>query len=240
MPDVSGTRILVVDDDADLRTLLRRSMELEDFEVIEAADGNAALDLVASSRPDVVLLDVNLGAIGGLEVLTQIRRTSTVPVLLVTGRQEESDRVLGLELGADDYVVKPFLPRELAARVRAVLRRTRASSPPVDNPLEYGPLVIRPAERAVLIDGREVDMPPKEFDVLVHLASEPRRVFSKEDLLAAVWASSTEWQDPATVTEHVRRLRRRIERDPAEPVWIETVRGVGYRFVPPEENPVGI
>ncbi|MGI8794036.1 MAG: response regulator [Acidimicrobiales bacterium] len=226
-----GIRILVVDDDADLRAMLRHSLELEDFVVMEAADGTTALTMTTQDRPDAVLLDLNLGVVSGLEVLTQIRRQSTVPVLLVTGRQEEADRVLGLELGADDYIIKPFLPRELAARVRAVLRRAQPGGSS-DEVLDFDRLVIRPALRTASLDGKDLEMPPKEFDVLVHLAREPRRVFSKEDLLAAVWASSTEWQDPATVTEHVRRLRRRIEDDPAEPAWIETVRGVGYRFSP--------
>lgn len=235
MPTMPGIRVLVVDDDPDLRAMLRRTLEVEDFEVIEAPDGPTALARVTQDHPRAVLLDLNLGTVSGLEVLTQIRRTSTVPVLLVTGRQDEADRVLGLELGADDYVLKPFLPRELAARVRAVLRRTSTANPPSEPLLDFGRLVIRPAERTVMLDGDEVEMPPKEFDVLVHLARAPRRVFSKEDLLGAVWASSTEWQDPATVTEHVRRLRRRIEADPASPQWIETVRGVGYRFTPPDD-----
>jgi two-component system phosphate regulon response regulator PhoB len=223
-------RVLVVDDSREARELARRALESEGFEVEEAADGGAALNSVADKEPDLVLLDLAMPGISGLEVLTQIRRSGTLPVMVLSGRGEESERVLALELGADDYVVKPFLVRELPARIRSVLRRSGGTSAPPA--LDFGPLVVRIPEREVLLDGNVVELTPREFDLLAKLASSPRRVFSRDDLLKEVWGSSLDWQDPATVTEHVRRLRRKIEEDPEQPRWIQTVRGVGYRFEP--------
>jgi two-component system, OmpR family, phosphate regulon response regulator PhoB len=223
-------RVLVVDDSREARELARRALESEGFEVDEAADGGAALTSVADKEPDLVLLDLAMPGISGLEVLTQIRRSGTLPVMVLSGRGEESERVLALELGADDYVVKPFLVRELPARIRSVLRRSGGTSAPPA--LDFGRLVVRIPEREVLLDGAVVELTPREFDLLAKLASSPRRVFSRDDLLKEVWGSSLDWQDPATVTEHVRRLRRKIEEDPEQPRWIQTVRGVGYRFEP--------
>lgn len=231
-------RLLVVDDMADTRRLVVSALSRQGFIVEEADSGAAALALVADHRPDLVLLDINMPGMSGLEVMTQLRHVHSVPVILLTGRDEENDRVLGLELGADDYVVKPFYLRELVARTRSVLRRAQATVPAVaavaPSALEFGPLSIRLAEREVLVDGRVVETTPKEFDLLVFLVSSPRAVFTRKDLLDQVWGSSTEWQDPATVTEHVRRLRKKLEADPENPVWLRTVRGVGYRFDPPE------
>lgn len=224
-------RVLVVDDSEQARQLTRAIFEREGFEVAEAADGLSALAAVESEKPDLMLLDLGMAGVSGLEVLTKLRRKSTLPVIVVTGRTEESERVVALELGADDYVVKPFLVRELPARVRSVLRRTKPAT--ADTPLVFGDLVIRLAEREVVVGDRVVETTPREFDVLVKLASAPRKVFSREELLRDVWGSSSEWQDVATVTEHVRRLRQKIEPDPSHPRWIQSVRGVGYRFEPP-------
>jgi DNA-binding response OmpR family regulator len=157
---------------------------------------------------------------------------SDIPVIMLTARAEESDRVAGLELGADDYVVKPFSPRELAARVNGVLRRTNGRQPDLPSPIVYDNLTIDPMSREVVLDGKVVEMTPKEFDVLAFLAASPRQVFSRAQLLESVWQSSPEWQDPATVTVHVRRIRNKIEADPEHPRWISTVWGVGYRFEP--------
>lgn len=231
-------RLLVVDDMADTRRLVVSALSRQGFIVEEADSGAAALALVADHRPDLVLLDINMPGMSGLEVMTQLRHIHSLPVILLTGRDEENDRVLGLELGADDYVVKPFYLRELVARTRSVLRRAQAPAPAAaavaPSGLEFGPLNIRLAEREVLVNGVVVETTPKEFDLLVFLVSSPRAVFTRKDLLDQVWGSSTEWQDPATVTEHVRRLRKKLEADPENPAWLLTVRGVGYRFDPPE------
>lgn len=223
--------ILVVDDARDAREAARRALERAGFVVSEAADGDEALDALArvTPPPDLVLLDLAMPGMGGLEVLTQIRKTSSLPVIVLSGRGEESERVVALEMGADDYVVKPFLVRELPARIRSVLRRSRPAGSPR---MEFGPLEIRLAEREVLMAGQRVETTAKEFDLLAKLASEPRRVFSRSQLLEEVWGSSRDWQDPATVTEHIRRLRRKIEADAEHPRWLQTVRGVGYRFEP--------
>jgi DNA-binding response OmpR family regulator len=165
-------------------------------------------------------------------VLRHLRSNGDVPVILLTARAEEVDRIVGLELGADDYVVKPFSPRELAARVRTVLRRAATSRRPVDDVLDFGALCIDVRSREVTVTGEAVALTPKEFDLLVFLASAPRQVFSRRQILTHVWESAPEYQDPATVTVHIGRLRQKIEVDPDEPRWIGTVWGVGYRFEP--------
>lgn len=226
-----GLHVLVVDDALEARDAARRALERAGFAVSEATDGDEAMKLLAmlNPGPDLVLLDLAMPGMGGLEVLTEIRKTSTLPVIVLSGRGEESERVVALEMGADDYVVKPFLVRELPARIRSVLRRSR---PETSTRLEFGPLEIRIAEREVLLRGERIDTTAKEFDLLAKLASQPRRVFSRAQLLEEVWGSSRDWQDPATVTEHIRRLRRKIEDDAEQPRWLQTVRGVGYRFEP--------
>ncbi len=163
---------------------------------------------------------------------SRVRTNSDVPVIMLTARAEETDRVAGLELGADDYVVKPFSPRELAARVNGVLRRTNGRAPSAPGPIVHDDLVIDPLSRTVTLAERPIEMTPKEFDVLAFLAASPRQVFSRAQLLESVWQSSPDWQDPATVTVHVRRIRNKIEQDPEHPRWITTVWGVGYRFEP--------
>jgi DNA-binding response OmpR family regulator len=227
-------RVLVVDDDAQVRQLLTEALEGEGFAVVEAADGEAALALFEMNPPALVVLDVRLPGLDGLQLLARIRRAGQVPVILLTARGEESDRVVGFDLGADDYVVKPFSPREVVARVRAVLRRVAPAAPaaPLAERLEYGDLVIDLAAREVTANGRAVHLTRREFDLLAFLASSPRRVFSREQLLDRVWESQPGWQSPTTVTEHMRRLRQQVEADPDQPRHLVSVRGVGYRFEP--------
>jgi DNA-binding response OmpR family regulator len=166
----------------------------------------------------------------GLDLLGDIRRSASLPVILLTARAEEADRVLGLELGADDYVVKPFSPRELVARVKSVLRRVQPMVPATR--MEYDSLVVDVAAREVTVQGRPVDLTAREFDLLAFMAAHPRQVFSRGQLLEQVWDSSPDWQDPATVTVHIRRIRQKVEDDPTAPRWLETAWGVGYRFQP--------
>jgi DNA-binding response OmpR family regulator len=247
-------RVLVVEDDGPLRLLLRRTLEPAGYAVVEAADGAEAMAAVGgpsatdrdgatgpgagrtAPRFDLVILDLYLPKMSGIEVLKNLRRHSRVPVIILSGRANEADRVLGLEAGADDYVVKPFFPRELLARVRAVLRRVEPVAPaaPADEgaPLVFDDLVIDRRGREVVLAGQRVAVTAREFDLLAYLAAAPRQVFTREQLLNAVWRSSSEWQDPATVTELVRRLRLKIETRPDRPRWLQTVRGAGYRFDP--------
>jgi two-component system, OmpR family, phosphate regulon response regulator PhoB len=226
----SAGRVLIVDDDEAVRVLLTRYLEIEGFQCEEVPDGSAALAAIASSKPDLVLLDLTLPAQDGLDILARLRRDSDVPVILLTARGSEADRILGLKLGADDYVVKPFSPGELAARISSVLRRTRTG--PAQSILQFEGLTLDLGTREVTVGDLVVATTAREFDLLAFLASSPRQVFSRQQLLGHVWDSSEEWQDPDTVTEHVRRIRRRIEPDPDHPRWIKTVRGVGYRFDP--------
>jgi DNA-binding response OmpR family regulator len=226
----AGT-VLVVDDEPMVREVVARYLRLDGFRVHEAADGVAALDWLSSHRPDLVVLDIMLPGADGLTILRRLRENDDVPVILLTARAEEVDRVVGLELGADDYVVKPFSARELVARVRSVLRRsTSRLTPDGTRVLDFGDLRIEPLTRDVSVDGRRVELTPKEFDLLVVLARSPRQVFSRRQLLAQVWDSAPEYQDAATVTVHVGRLRQKLERDPENPRWITTSWGVGYRF----------
>jgi two-component system, OmpR family, phosphate regulon response regulator PhoB len=232
MAPTDTATILVVDDDEDIRTLLSRSLRADGFAVTAVGDGDAARDALRSGGHDLVVLDVVLPAEDGLDLLAELRKTSDVPVIMLTGRGDEQDRILGLKLGADDYLVKPFSPGELAARITSVLRRSRPSSSTAAPGLDFGDLCIDPITREVTARGEVVALTAKEFDLLTFLATAPRQVFSREQLLTQVWGSSSDWQDPATVTEHVRRVRRKIEADPDQPRWITTVRGVGYRFEP--------
>jgi DNA-binding response OmpR family regulator len=229
------TVVLVVDDDQDVRTMLTDLLHDEGFHAHEAADTAAGLAAIDKVTPDVVLLDVNMPSMNGLDMLAEIRRRGELPVIFVTGRGGETDRVVGLRMGADDYVVKPFSSAELVARIHSVLRRSRPGAPPLagsEETMDFGRLRVDPVTREVHRDGDAVLMTAREFDLLAFLARSPRRVFSREQLLTHVWESSTAWQDPATVTEHIRRIRRKIEDDPDEPRWLATVRGVGYRFEP--------
>jgi two-component system phosphate regulon response regulator PhoB len=228
-------RVLVVDDDEDVRSMLTGVLEDEGYHVRTAGDSAQALAALTSEPVDVVLLDVVLPATNGIDVMTEMRRRADVPIIFVTGRGSETDKVLGLRMGADDYVVKPFSAAELVARIHSVLRRFNRSTPaPQNQPLalDFDDLRVDVVTRDVTCCGEMIDMTAKEFDLLHFLASSPRQVFSREQILEQVWSSSTEWQDPATVTEHVRRIRKKIEKNPDEPRWLKTVRGVGYRFQP--------
>lgn len=218
--------VLIVDDEPMVREVVAQYLERDGFKVRSASDGAAALLELNSSPPDVVVLDIMLPLVGGLDVLTELRRQSDdIAVILLTANGAEEDRVHGLDLGADDYVVKPFSPRELTARVRSVLRR---AAPNGQASIDTGGLSVDPGSRTVTVDGSPVDVTRREFDLLSFLAHQPGRVFSRAQLLDHVWDSSTEWQDPATVTVHVRRLRGKLGGDPER--FIETVWGVGYRF----------
>lgn len=223
--------VLVVDDEDDVRGLVVDLLRDEGFGTYEATDARSGLAALDEFGPDVVLLDVTMPGVHGLDVLAEIRRRSDLPVILLTGRGGETDRVVGLRMGADDYVVKPFSSAELVARIHAVMRRSRRNVGG-NGALDFGRLRIDPDTREVFVSGAAVPMTAKEFDLLTFLARSPRRVFTREQVLSHVWDSSTRWQDPATVTEHVRRVRRKIELDPDQPRWLTTVRGVGYRFEP--------
>jgi DNA-binding response OmpR family regulator len=227
---VRPDRILVIDDEPRVREVVAAYLQREGFRVDEAANADEAKVMLQGPAPDLVVLDVMFPGASGLDLLAELRARSEVPVILLTARADEVDRVLGLELGADDYVVKPFSPRELVARVRTVLRRTRPRVE--DRVIDHGDLVIDAGARQVDVAGRRVELTAKEFDLLAYMASHPRQVFSRNQLLQEVWDSSSEWQDPATVTVHVRRLRTKLEPDAAESRWLETVWGVGYRFQP--------
>src|SRR5918992_101316 len=211
-PRAAPSTVLVVDDEPMLRNLLCRLLRMEGYEVLEAEDGQAALNLVASEKPDLILLDVMMPARDGLDVLGDLRRTSDIPVILVSALAEEADRVLGLKMGADDYVTKPFSAAELSARVESVLRRAVMRSTPeaTGSRLTFEGLVIDLTTREVRVAGEKTEMTAKEFDLLSYLAGSPRQVFSREQLLQQVWGSSSSWQSDATVTEHVRRLRRKV------------------------------
>jgi DNA-binding response OmpR family regulator len=223
--------VLSVDDDPAVQEVLQHALGLEGFQVQAATTIQEALDLVNRRPPDLVLLDVMLGGEDGLELLAEIRRAHDMPVILLSGRAEESHRVLGLRMGADDYVVTPFSHPELAARIATVLRRWEPSIGRSSR-RAFGDLSIDEVTREVVRAGTVIDTTAREFDLLAFLTRSPRQVFSRQQLLEGVWASSAEWQDPATVTEHVRRLRLKIEADADHPRWIVTVRGVGYRFEP--------
>ena len=221
--------MLVVDDEPIVREVVIRYLEREGYRTLEAEDGEVARDVLARSSPDIVVLDVMLPGADGLELCRWIRSTSELPVIMLTARGEEADRIVGLELGADDYVTKPFSPRELAARVKTVLRRSDRVVASVDR-LEFGDVVLEQASREVRKGGVDVRLTAREFDLLWFLASHPRRVFSRDQLMAGVWGY-TAALDTGTVTVHVRRLREKIEADPSAPKYLETVWGVGYRLV---------
>jgi DNA-binding response OmpR family regulator len=239
----AGARILVVDDDPQVRALLRRVLLAEGYEVALEEDAPADVEHLDADH-DLVLLDVSLPSEDGRDTLGRIRGAGDVPVIMLTGAAEETDRIVGLKLGADDYVTKPFSPGELVARIESVLRRTQraatanaptaaSASNAATDVLAFDGLRIDLRTRDVEIaDGRRPELTAKEFDLLAYLAASPRQVFTREQLLQHVWSSSSAWQDEATVTEHVRRIRRHIEPDPAQPRWVVTVRGVGYRFEP--------
>jgi DNA-binding response OmpR family regulator len=224
------TTILVVDDEPIVRDVIVRYLKRDGFETLEAADGDDARRLIETRSPSLVVLDLMLPSIDGLELCRWIRGRSDVPVIMLTARGEETDRIVGLELGADDYVTKPFSPRELATRVKTVLRRTQGPVPRAER-LEFGDVVLDGASRDVTKAGRSISLTAREFDLLWFLASHPRHVFSRELLMDRVWGYSAAL-DTGTVTVHVRRLREKLEDEPANPRHLQTVWGVGYRFDP--------
>jgi two-component system phosphate regulon response regulator PhoB len=228
MTTTSGL-VLVVDDDPDIRSALRDVLGDAGFLVTEAGTGQRARELLSQHDPDIILLDLNLPDVSGLDVLIEVTKTSTTPVIVLSGRSGETDRVVGLDLGADDYVTKPFSGRELVARVNAAIRRRRQLDTAAV--LEFDHLVIDEHTHDVTVDGRLVTLTAKEFDLLVFLARTPRYVYSRSQLLESVWGSADQWQDDNTVAEHVHRVRRKLDPDDRSR-WIQTVRGVGYRFAP--------
>jgi two-component system alkaline phosphatase synthesis response regulator PhoP len=224
--------ILVVEDEPQIAGIVRDYLEHAGFAVITAGDGAAALALVRARRPDALVLDLGLPRVDGLDVIRAIRRDSRVPILILSARGDETDRVAGLELGADDYVVKPFSPRELVARVRAVLRRAEAV-PLTDERIETGDLVLDLVRRRVTVAGRVVILTPTEFELLATLAREPGRVWTRAQLLDAVHGFSLETYERA-IDGHIRNLRRKLEPDEAAPRYVRTVHGVGYALVEPD------
>jgi two-component system, OmpR family, response regulator ResD len=227
---VSDARVLVVDDEPMVREVLVRYLQKEGFVVEEAADGEQALSRFEAAAPDLVLLDLMLPRVDGLEVFRRMRERAPTAVIMLTAKGEETDRIVGLELGADDYVIKPFSPREVVARVRAVLRRTDRADRAAEI-LAFGELTIDGPKREARLRGELVRLTRKEFDLLFLLASHPERAFSRAELLDEVWDFA--WDgDSATVTVHVRRLREKIEEDPSNPQHLVTVWGIGYRFDP--------
>ncbi|MPZ85382.1 MAG: response regulator [Actinophytocola sp.] len=227
--NVAPSRVLVVDDDLTVRDVVRRYLELAGHQVALADNGEDALAWIARHEPDLVVLDLMLPGIDGLEVCRRLRRTSAVPVVMLTALGEEENRIAGLQLGADDYVTKPFSPRELALRVSSVLRRAGAAAPtPAPALLTDGDLRLDTAARTALLRGAELSLTTREFDLLVFLLANPGEAFTREQLLERVWG--WDFGDQSTVTVHVRRLREKIEETPAKPTRITTVWGVGYRY----------
>ncbi len=227
MTSTSHFTVLIVDDEDDIRSLMRDFLEADGYAVLAVADGEAALKTLRDQAVDCVLLDVMMPGLSGFDVLRQLREFSEVPVLFLSARHEDSNKIRGLGLGADDYIVKTATPAEVVARVRAVLRRSHRSAPAVPQPLDFGRLRIDIAAREVLIDGRPVSLTAREFDLLQLLAEHPRQVFSRDQLFDRLWGA---YGDRHTVTVHIARLREKLEENPAKPVLIATVWGVGYRF----------
>jgi DNA-binding response OmpR family regulator len=226
---VPVSTVLVVDDEPLVRDVVSRYLERDGHRVVTAEDGDGARRMIESEEPSLVLLDVMLpGETDGLDLCRWIRSSSELPVILLTARVEEADRIVGLELGADDYVTKPFSPRELATRVKTVLRRARVGEPPVEQ-ITVGPLELDAATREAHREGEPLVLTAKEFDLLWFLASNAGRVFSRDQLMHRVWGYSAAL-DTGTVTVHVRRLREKVEDDPSDPQLLETVWGVGYRL----------
>ncbi len=226
------SKILIVDDEKSIRTLVRSYLEAEGFEVLEAGDGNEAITAARSAQPDLVVLDVSMPVLDGIEALREIRTFSDVYVVMLTARSDEVDKLIGLSVGADDYLTKPFSPRELIARIKAVLRRRRdVGGGGEADKLEFAHLVIDIGRRRVSVDENSAELTTLEFDLLAALASQPGRVFSRRQLIEAIWG----WDyfgDERVVDVHIRKLRKALDDDAGEPQIIGTVRGVGYKFIP--------
>jgi len=224
-------RALVVDDDRNVHDIVRMYLDREGFEVTAAEDGSAALECLAKSVPDLVILDVMMPGIDGFEVCRRIRRLHDVPIIFLTCRDDDVDTIIGLEVGADDYITKPFNPRELVARVKAVLRRTQLGPATEALHVSAGDVDIELASRDVVVGDRTVKLTPKEFDVLVLLASRPRVVFTRDKIMEHVWGYSFEGCDVRTVDTHVKRLRKKLVEAGSRRSTIEAVWGTGYRLV---------
>jgi two-component system, OmpR family, response regulator ResD len=227
--DARGS-ILVVDDEPTITDVVSRYLERAGYSTRVAGDGADALRIAGESRPDLVVLDLMLPGMDGLEVMRRLREHERVSVILLTAKGEHTDRIIGLRLGADDYVVKPFSPAELVARVDAVLRRVD-NSPQLQEPIAFDGLELDPVAHRVTVRGQEAELTVREYDLLLHFVRHPGQVFSRDQLMDAVWQYSF-YTDTSTVTVHVRRLRAKIEEDPSNPRWLQTVWGVGYRFQP--------
>jgi len=233
MPGGAGV-VLLVEDDLLVRTTVSEMLAEFGFTVLEAESGARARSLIEDHRPDAIVLDLGLPDAAGLDLLAEWAKAGVAPVIVLSGRAGEFDRVVCLDLGADDYVVKPFSARELVSRINAVMRRSRRRAPA--ERLSFGPLTIDLASHEVQLDGGDVALTAKEFDLLAFLARSPRQVFNRAQLLQNVWGSSPRWQDDKTVAEHVHRVRRKLAAGGLDGS-IQTVRGVGYRFVPPTDTP---
>jgi DNA-binding response OmpR family regulator len=230
---MTASRVLIIEDDPNVSEVVARYLEREGYQVETVDDGAVGLARALADPPDLVVLDLMLPSLGGLEVCRQLRAAAPVPVIMLTARGEETDRITGLELGADDYVAKPFSPRELTARVKAVLRRAAGAMSDVQDEervLHFGPLAVDVVTHEARVEGQLVSLTAKEFDLLAHLMRHPRRAFRREELLEDVWGFT--YGDTSTVTVHIRRLREKIEVDPSAPRHVCTVWGVGYRFEP--------
>ena len=229
---MSDTSILVVEDEPSIAEVVSLYLRRAGYQVRVLPDGDTALEEMERQMPDLVVLDIMLPGIDGFDITRWIRDRSDAPIIMLTARRGEVDRIAGLEMGADDYVVKPFSPQELVSRVRAVLRRTqRTTQESSERPIVFDDIQIDPQTRLVTVRGAEIPLTAKEFDMLWLLACHPRQVFSRQQLLERVWGWS-EYIDPSTVTVHVRRLREKIETDSSNPLHIVTVWGVGYKFEP--------
>ncbi len=222
-------KVLIVDDEPAILELVAFNLEQAGFTTLTAADGAEALQKAAAEKPDLVILDIMLPRVDGFEVCRSLRAKGNTPILMLTARREEVDRVLGLELGADDYLTKPFSPRELVARVRAILRRAAENRQQTDGILTYGDLVINPNSHVVTVKGQPVDLTLKEYQLLYLLAENRGRVFSREALLERLWEGEY-YGDSRTIDVHIRHLREKIEENPSNPNYVLTVRGVGYKF----------
>jgi DNA-binding response OmpR family regulator len=235
-------RILLVDDEDAIQTLLSYPLRKEGYEVVQASDGSEALARFSEGAFDLVVLDVMMPRMDGLETCRRLRATSTVPIIMLTAKAEEIDKVLGLELGADDYITKPFSMHEFRSRVKAALRRAgmsrAADTPEGDAAIEVRDLRIEPSKRSVTIRGERVDLTFVEFEILLALAGNPGRVFTREALLTRIWGDSA-YRDPRTIDVHIRHLREKLELDAKRPDYLFTVRGVGYRFRDDEQGPAG-
>ena len=229
---MGDAEILVVEDEPSISEVVSLYLRRAGYQVQSVRDGQTALDVLADQSPDLVILDLMLPKVDGLTITRWLRDRSDIPIIMLTARREEADRIAGLEMGADDYVVKPFSPQELVSRVRAVLRRTKqVPETASESILKFNDLSIDPQTRLVFLNSQEIVLTAKEFDMLLHMAKHPRQVFSRNQLLERIWGLS-DFIDPSTVTVHVRRLREKIEINPSDPRHIITVWGVGYKFEP--------